>query len=206
MIFLCHSAKMEKSLVIVTTLLVCLSSQVTLHQIIGECNSYEQEMVNEGYHRCVYTDPMTGMISIGVGYNIYDYNAQQDFTNVGANYSAVINGYQCLTDNQVKKLFDMSMSSAYKCASGWLGKPAWGNLTVNPKSAIIDMAFNYHYIGCNYYFAPGHHSLYDFVGVKNALSMFPPDYEKAIDILMDSTWYSQEPKRCLKAIECLKNH
>uniref|UniRef100_A0A1X7TH09 Lysozyme n=1 Tax=Amphimedon queenslandica TaxID=400682 RepID=A0A1X7TH09_AMPQE len=167
--------------------------------VTGECNSYEREKVNEGYYECLHADPRTGLFYLGVGFNLYGYEAYTQLGKVGANYTKVINGTECLNDTQIKELFKLSMADALECASGFLYK-SWSPLTLNAKSAIIDMAFDYHYIGCTNFPSRG---LQDFVNLRSALSEKPPNYDKAGSILKDSTWCGQEPKRCQEAIDCI---
>uniref|UniRef100_A0A1X7TH95 Lysozyme n=1 Tax=Amphimedon queenslandica TaxID=400682 RepID=A0A1X7TH95_AMPQE len=170
--------------------------------VTGECNSYEREKVNEGYYECLHTDPRTGLSYLGVGFNLYGYEADTQLGKVGANYINIMNGTECLNDTQIKELFKLSMADALECASNFLYK-SWSPLTLNAKSAIIDMAFDYHYIGCYPVFPS--RGLQDFVNLRSALSEKPPNYDKAGSILKDSTWCGQEPKRCQEAIDCIQS-
>ena len=165
--------------------------------VTGDCNSYEREKLNEGYYKCLYTDPRTGQSSLGVGFNLYGYEVDTQLIKVGANSTKILNGTECLNDTQIKELFKLSMADAVECASNFLYK-AWSPLTLNAKSAIIDMAFDYHYIGC-------YPKIQDFVDLRSALSETPPNYDRAGSILKDSTWCGQEPKRCQEAVVCIQS-
>lgn len=176
--------------------LLSLLLQSTLVLLSGDCNSYEREKVNEGYYQCIHMDPILDTFSLGVGFNIYDYAASEELKKVGANYTNIVNGKECLTDKQIMDLFNVDMSKAVECASEWMGK-LWSSLSLNPQSALADMAFDYNYIGC-------YPKLYDFVDLKNALSMTPPNYDGAVSILQRSTWCGQENERCMQAIKCFQ--
>lgn len=176
----------------------------TLHNIAepvplklsGVCNSYEREQLNEGYHKCVYRDSM-GSLTVGVGFNFDDeYEAKQKLASVGANYTEVLNGHQCLNDTQIKALFEKDMADAVKCASDWMDK-SWSSINENTQSALADMAFDRH-LGC--------YTLFDFVNVQNCLSSVPPRYDDAANILLNSTWCGRDRKRCLKDVDCVKDH
>jgi hypothetical protein len=183
--------------ILLGVLLVIFHVQFAHSNLSGECNSYKREILNEGYNKCVYRD-VKGAPYIGIGYYLIGYQASQDIQSVGADYDKIVNGSQCLNDAQIQQLFDKDMAESVQCASEWLGTAAWGNLTKDAQSAIADMAFDQHYIGCYPVLEM------DFVDLRSALSQYPPSYDRAISILRGSTWYGQEKTRCLAAIECLK--
>ena len=120
------------------TLLACARAAT----FSGSCNSYEAERLNEGYHRCAYTDPK-GLRTIGIGFNLEKSGARSRITDLGADYDAVMKGLKCLNDVQIRRLFWQEMESSVSCVSRWL--PNWSSLKKGPKSAVVDMAFN---MGC----------------------------------------------------------
>ena len=73
-------------------------------KVSGPCNSYEREQLNEGYCHHVYKDNLRHIPTIGVGFNLLKEGAQKQIESVGANYNAVLNGSQNLTDTQIKEL------------------------------------------------------------------------------------------------------
>lgn len=186
------------SVLLIVTILLSLQGTTLCHSITGDCNTFEIEKTNEGYYPCVHTDPTTGTSRLGVGFDLYYYFALDDLKQVGANMTKILNKTQCLTDDQIRKLFKISMDRAEQCVSSWMYK-AWSPLSVNAKSALIDMGFDYHYIGC-------YPTLEDFVDLKNALTMTPPDYDKAATILEHSTWCGQENTRCMRAAKCFQSN
>ena len=153
----------------------------------GECNSYEREKLNEGYYKCVYKDPV-GIPTIGVRFNLEKFGARSEIESVGADYNAVLNGSQCLSDSQIERLFDNDMNSAVSCASGWLSN--WSSLGSGPQSAIADMAFN---LGCS--------GLHQFVSLKSALEQ--KDYNEAVEDMKASLWCRQVGYRCDRDIACM---
>jgi GH24 family phage-related lysozyme (muramidase) len=156
----------------------------------GECNSYSREKLNEGYKPCVYKDSL-GIPTIGVGFNLRKFGARSEIESVGANYDAVLNGSQCLTDSQIEQLFNKDMDSAVSCASGWLGS-SWGRIGSGPQSAIADMAFN---MGCG--------TLREFTTLHSCLSSSPPDYQGAVNSMKGSLWCRQVGQRCERDVECM---
>ena len=154
----------------------------------GECNSYECEKLNEGYHTCVYRDPV-GIRTIGVGFNLQKFGAREEIEVVGADYNRVLNGSECLSDSQIERLFDKDMASAVGCAAGWLSN--WSSLGSGPQSAIADMAFN---LGCA--------GLREFVSLKSALE--DKDYSRAAQDMKDSLWCGQVGDRCDRDVTCMK--
>lgn len=162
--------------------------QVTLFS--GPCNSYEREKLNEGFRPHVYHDSR-GIPTVGVGFNLRKAGARQWIESVGANYNEVLNGYQTLTDDQIKALFDRDMRTAVTCTMNWL--PTWSSLGHGPQSAMADMAFN---LGCT--------RLRGFKCLKKALSKSPPDLQQAIVEMRHSRWCRQVGRRCDRDIRCMK--
>ena len=154
----------------------------------GECNSYEREKLNEGYYKCVYKDPV-GIPTVGVGFNLDKFGAKAEIESVGANYGAVLNGTQCLDDQQIESLFNKDMGSAVGCASSWLSN--WNQLGSAPQSAVADMAFN---LGCA--------QLHGFASLKSALE--DKDYSKAADDMRASLWCRQVGGRCDRDVDCMR--
>ena len=157
----------------------------------GTCNSYEREKLNEGYRTCVYKDSL-GIPTIGVGFNLKKFGARSEIEEVGANYDAVLNGSQCLTDSQIERLFNRDMDTAVSCARGWLSS-AWSNIGSDPQSAVSDMSFN---MGCA--------TLMEFVSMKRSLEKNPPDYAGARESMEGSLWCRQVGSRCNRDLDCMK--
>ena len=167
-------------------LLVLLSTSFVALEA-GECNSYDREKLNEGYRTCVYKDSV-GHPTVGVGFNLDKFGAKEEIESVGANYYAVRNGSQCLTDSQIERLFDKDMDSAVGCASSWVSN--WGSLGSGPQSAIADMAFN---MGCA--------TLHEFTSLRSALE--EKDYSSAAADMKASLWCRQVGYRCDRDVACM---
>jgi len=156
----------------------------------GPCNTYDAEKVNEGYHPCVYKDPVKHILTIGVGFNLEKPGAKEQIEGVGADYNAVLNGSQCLNATQIETLFEEDMNTAVSCASSWL--VGWSSLGVASQSAIADMAFN---LGCS--------GLEAFVCLGAALDRSPPDFQWAAQEMRNSTWCGQVKSRCDRDVQCM---
>ena len=66
---------------------------------------------NEGYHPCVYLDPVKHILTIGVGFNLEKSGAKEQIEGGGADYNAVLNGSQCLNATQIETLFQEDMNT-----------------------------------------------------------------------------------------------
>lgn len=161
-----------------------------VQSLSGKCNSYEREKVNEGYFRCVYKDPR-GIPTIGVGFNLKKSGARMRITNIGANYKKILRKTECLTDSQIKDLFDDDMAEAVQCARSWLSK-VWSILGSTRQSVIADMAFN---LGCS--------RLKQFKRMKAAIE--EQDYTKAAAEMRNSLWCRQVKTRCDRDIKCMQS-
>ena len=155
----------------------------------GPCNSYDREKLNEGYYECVYEDPIQHLPTIGVGCNLDKPGARSEIESVGADYDAVLNGSQCLTDSQIEKLFRQDMDTAVDCVSGWVSN--WSSIAEPQQSALADMAFN---LGCS--------KLKKFVKMKAAIEK--GDYSWAANEMRNSLWCGQVGDRCSRDIDCMK--
>ena len=161
-----------------------------VQSLSGKCNSYEREKINEGHFRCVYKDPR-GIPTIGVGFNLKKSGARMRITNIGANYKNILRKSECLTDSQIKDLFDDDMAEAVQCARSWLSK-VWSKLGSTRQSVIADMAFN---MGCS--------SLKQFKRMKAAIE--EQDYTKAAAEMRNSRWCRQVKSRCDRDIKCMQS-
>ena len=154
----------------------------------GECNSYEREKLNEGYRTCVYKDS-EGHPTIGVGFNLDKFGARAEIESVGADYNALLNGSECLKDDQIEKLFDKDMESAVGCASRFVSN--WGELGSTRQSALADMAFN---MGCGT--LGTFHTLRADVEAK--------EYSAAAKDMRASLWCRQVGSRCDRDVSCME--
>ena len=132
-----------------------------------------------------------GIPTIGVGFNLRKSGAKTRITNVGANYNKIIGKSQCLTDSQIRDLFDEDMAEAVQCAASWLSK-VWYKLGNTRQSVIADMAFN---LGCS--------RLKQFRKMKAAIEK--QDYTKAAAEMRNSRWCRQVKSCCDRNIKCMKS-
>lgn len=186
----CCSEIMLKRLflsLVVVTVLHCVSTRHSMPS--GPCNSYEREKLNEGYVPHVYPDPIKRIPTIGVGFNLEKSGARQLIESVGADYDAVLKGWQDLTDVQIRALFEIDMETAVACVQSW---PQWSSLGLGAQSALADMAFN---LGCS--------KLSGFKRLRAALSTSPPDLKLAAREMRDSLWCRQVGQRCDRDVACM---
>lgn len=154
----------------------------------GECNSYDREKLNEGYKPCVYKDSM-GIPTIGVGFNLEKFGAKGEIESVGANYGKVMNGSECLTDSQIKTLFDKDMDTAVSCVRDWVSN--WSSIGINRQSCLADMAFN---MGCA--------TIKDFRTMKADIES--GEYSAAAKDMQNSLWCRQVGGRCDRDVSCME--
>ena len=176
-------------LVATSFLLLKIECRQALNLVNSTCNSFETESLNEGNRLCAYNDHIGSPI-IGVGFNLGKQGARQKISNVGADYDLVRYGKACLSDDQVRQLFNSEMAAAVRCASSWL-LSVWSKMSKEKQSAVADMAFN---MGCT--------RLKTFKNMKAALER--QDYEKAEYEMKASRWCRQVRSRCDRATECMR--
>lgn len=185
--------KILNSVVALTLLMTVLSLQVECRQpsnlINGTCNSFEAESLNEGNSPCAFNDHI-GSPVIGVGFNLEKQGARKKIADIGADYELIRHGRVCLSDAQVRLLFNNEMAAAVRCASSWL-LSVWSKMNEERQSAVADMAFN---MGCT--------RLKTFKNMKAALER--QDYGKAEYEMRASRWCRQVRSRCDRATECMK--
>lgn len=94
---------------------------------------------HEGYRPHVYKDSL-GIPTIGIGFNLTRPDARKIATQAGADYDAIMQGIDDLTDQQIKEIFKITLSIAYNDAKKWI--PSFDGLPKNVKLAILDLSFN----------------------------------------------------------------
>jgi GH24 family phage-related lysozyme (muramidase) len=179
---LLEKAALMKALVLFALLVPIVSC------LDGPCNSYDREKLNEGYKPCVYKDSK-GIPTVGVGFNLEKFGARGEIESVGANYGKVMNGSECLTDSQIKELFDKDMNTAVSCVSSWLSN--WSAIGSSRQSAVADMSFN---LGCG--------QIKEFTSMKAAIEK--EDYGAAATDMRNSLWCRQVGGRCDRDVDCMK--
>jgi len=139
---------------------------------------------HEGYRPKVYNDSL-GIPTIGIGFNLTRPDAKKILNQVGANYNNIISGKSELTDNQIKEIFKITLTIAYKDSKSWITN--FDGLPKNIKLAILDLSFN---MGIN--------RLNKFIKTKEAIIV--GDYVKAAEELKNSKWASQVGNRAKSVI------
>lgn len=94
---------------------------------------------HEGRRATAYPDTM-GNMTVGVGFNLERPDARQLISQVGANYDEVLAQRQSLTDQQIDRLFDITLNEAFQSAQQFI--PDLGSHPEMVQRVIVDMAFN----------------------------------------------------------------
>ena len=156
----------------------------------GPCNSYKREVENEAYRECMYYDT-EGHPTVGIGCNLDEPGARSKLESVGADFDAVKSRRQCLTDSQIKTLFQRDMDTAVSDVKKWISN--WSSLGLPQQSALADMSFTM-----------GLTRLRTFVRMKAAIER--GDFNGAADEMKNSKWCrEQAPNRCARDIRCMKS-
>ena len=155
----------------------------------GTCNSFERESLNEGNSPCPYNDNI-GIPLVGVGFNLEKTDARKKISSIGADFELVRHGRTCLSDSQVRELFNTEMAAAVRCASSWLSS-VWSKMSEGRQSAVADMAFS---MGCT--------RLKTFKNMRAALER--QDYGEAEYEMRASRWCRQVRSRCDRATACMR--
>jgi len=140
---------------------------------------------HEGYRPRVYQDTR-GIPTIGIGFNLMRPDAKQILNQVGADYDSILSGGNDLTDSQIKEVFKITLSIAYKDAKKWI--PAFDGLPRNIKLAVLDLSFNM-----------GYTRLSKFIKTKQFI--VAGNYQSAASELQKSKWATQVGRRANSLIK-----
>jgi GH24 family phage-related lysozyme (muramidase) len=159
---------------------------------------YTQISEHEEPRLKVYDDKVTdekGNVTIvptvGIGYNLNNATAQQDFRKIGANYNAVKKGAVDLTETQMRNLYDISVERAEEDVRSLV--PDFDNLPANIQKVLIDMSFNL-----------GKTRLTKFSDMLKAVNAKNPNYTNMKKEMINSIWYKQvgiRSKNLVKLVE-----
>lgn len=139
---------------------------------------YSQISKHEGIKSSVYNDTHKHP-TIGIGFNLDDRSNQQKLAKLGLNLNELLSGKE-LSQNQIKQLYNLSLTTAYADAKKFL--PNLQTHPVEVQKAIIDMSFN---LGSN--------KLMQFKKLRNALAT--RNYKLAAAEMLNSNWASQVGRR-----------
>jgi GH24 family phage-related lysozyme (muramidase)/uncharacterized protein YukE len=127
----------------------------------------------------VYTDT-TGHLTVGHGFNLDQNGAAAQLQAVGANYTAVRNGTETLTDAQMNQLLTNHINTAVTDAQNYYS--GFDQLDPTRQRVLTDMAYNM-----------GGGTLNTFTGVHTALTN--GDFNTAANHMQQSLWYRQTGTR-----------
>ena len=94
---------------------------------------------NEGRRYAAYSDSR-GILTVGVGFNLFRADARQKIRGLGLDYDKVLKGEQVLNDEQIEVLLAEDLHTAVTAAAALV--PGWASLSAARKRALADMAFN----------------------------------------------------------------
>jgi len=155
-----------------------VDSKLTFDEIL----SFIRE--HEGYRPGVYKDSL-GVPTVGIGFNLMRPDAKKIAQQAGVDYDNIFNGKEKLTDEQIKEIFKITLSIAYKDAKTWI--PKFDSLPKNIKLGILDLSFNM-----------GLSRLSKFVKTKEYI--LNNDFKKAAQELQNSKWATQVGKRARSVV------
>ena len=133
---------------------------------------------NEGYRPEVYRDTK-GKPTVGVGLNLTEPMNRQFLKEEGISLQEVLSG-KPLSDTQIKKLYNRSLTQAFKDAQEY--DPGFARRPEPVKKALVDMSFNL-----------GLTKLQKFEKMKEGLDA--NDYSKVAREMVDSDWYKDVKSR-----------
>lgn len=134
---------------------------------------------HEGYRPHVYKDSL-GIPTIGIGFNLTRPDAKSIAQQAGVNYQNILLGKEDLSDEQIKEIFQITISIAYKDAKRWI--PNFDGLPKNIKLAILDLSFNMGYTRLSKF-------------IKTRESILSGNYRAAAKELQNSKWATQVGRR-----------
>jgi GH24 family phage-related lysozyme (muramidase) len=151
---------------------------------------YNIVSLNEGKEESVYKDT-EGNNSIAIGFNLEEpSNREYLFKKHGLTYDDVVNKGVKLSENQIRDLYNYSMSNAYQDAK--LFDPKLDSRPHNVRVAILDLAFNL-----------GRNKLNTFKKMRKALEN--DDYSTAAAEMKDSKWFDPVKTRGPRMVGIMQN-
>jgi lysozyme len=149
---------------------------------------YNQIADHEGVVQQAYVDS-TGHKTIGIGFNLDDASNIKKLEKIGVSVEDLLSGKQ-LSDSEIKTLYNISISQAYRDAKTFL--PDLESHPSDVQKAVVDMSFNL-----------GLTRLLKFKQVRQAL--FQRNYRKAADEMLNSLWAKQTGRRAQKLANMVRN-
>lgn len=133
---------------VLASAILCACSESSINR---NCNPGPLIEKHEGRKECVYLDAKENKI-LGVGYDLRNPNAKEDFRSVGADYEKFADGpttprnancncshVPCLKDEQIDQLLDLSLKTATSNAQRFVS--SFSTLCCPVQNVVVDMAF-----------------------------------------------------------------
>lgn len=198
-----HSALLEPLRKMEMNLTLVILLAVFLHGFQAEtCDPKPMIIRHEGKKPCVYLDTK-GIKTIGVGYNMRNKDAPQDFKSIGADYEKFINGpvtkstvpcncssVPCLKEVQIEQLLDISLRVSIEDAKKVIS--TFNSLCCPVQNVMVDMSFT---LG-----GQGFSQFTTFSGLLT--SQF---WKAAGDDLTVSKWCTEATNRCMEDANIVRN-
>jgi GH24 family phage-related lysozyme (muramidase) len=148
----------------------------------ASCDARSLITRHEGKENCVYKDTM-GIPTIGIGYNLQNPGARSTINGLSGHpdYDDVLSGKTCLTDGQVKELFEPSYQSAVSGAKRAVS--SYSSLCCDVQEVMTDMDYN---LG-----DAGFSSFHEFISLINA-----GQWSEAAQDGKQTAWCRQVGSRC----------
>ncbi len=167
--------------------------QINIHQKIEPRFSIQSAAkfirLYEGYSKHVYY--VYNIPHIGVGFNLTRSGAKKRIEAVGANYNAIRQGTQDLTDKQISQLYYDDLRKAIEIAKDFVSN--FDKLPGGVQLIVTDMAFNM-----------GRERLNTFEDFK--ISLLSKDYSNAAKEMINSRWYDQVKTRSKNLVKMMRNY
>ena len=151
-------------------------------------NFYDMFVLNEGNKSKVYKDSK-GKRTIGIGFNLEEPANRKILKKEGIDINELFAGRE-LTDRETKKLYNYSLTQAFKDAQSY--DPNFSKRPEAVKMTLVDMAFNL-----------GLTKLNKFEKMKAGL--MNNDYNTAADEMINSKWYKQVKDRGPRMVNVMRS-
>lgn len=164
-----------------------LAAQPVIHD--DELLSMVSNLVSshEGRRSHVYLDSL-GHPTIGIGFNLDRGGAHDTLAAVGANYTAVREGSEDLSDEQIDTIFSRDLAAALAASRRQVSN--FDTLHSNAKQVVLDMMFM------------GETKFSQFRRLIAALQAY--DYESAAQEIISSRWFTQVGLRGPKDVALMR--
>lgn len=151
---------------------------------------YNQIAEHEGVKQYVYLDT-EDKPTIGVGFNLTQPHNQRIIKQMGYNPQDLISGKVRLTESEIKRLYNESVTQAFNDARKWL--PNFDEQPADVRKALIDMSFNLGFTKLNKF-------------EKAQAALMQKNYKTAAAEMLDSKWAKQVKGRAQTLASMVRKH